>query len=143
MIVGYYGAAFFGGAKCIKIYDNSKGTAYFEHISCMIPNILKGADEGIKDNLSIVKHIDLNRCFHENCKIIRNRVSSDRKKRIEEYMDSIDWEYLSKQKYTASCFDSLCWELFINYKEKEYMLKGYHVVPEEIKTLIKYLDELE
>ena len=141
MIVGYYGAAFFGGAKYIKVYDY-EGETFLEGIASGIPNMIRGTSESLRESTPIKERVDLSLYQREGARIIRKAMPVAEKTRIEEYIKAVNWNYLSKQEYTAKCFDSLCWEVFINYNGKARTVSGYHVVPDEVVGLVRLLEEL-
>lgn len=141
MIVGYYGAAFFGGAKYIKVYDY-EGETFLEGIGSGIPNLIRGASENLREGTLIQEREGLSHYQREGAKIIRKAIPVAEKTRIEEYIKAVNWDYLSEQEYTAKCFDSLCWEVFIDYDGNANSVSGYHVVPDEVKGLVRLLEEL-
>jgi hypothetical protein len=58
------------------------------------------------------------------------------------YVNALDLDRLSNQKYYSSNLDGLNWEFYIDTDDKIYNIIGYENMPEELEILLDKLQEL-
>ena len=142
MIIGYYGAAFFGGGTYYKLSKKENEEKYkFEFCHSAVPNYIPNAEEFIKKYETL--KIDEDR-FREKFegKIIEKYLELNPE--ILEILDIInncDWNYISSQIYTSDNFDDVCWEFYLDNNNK--LIKGYSVFPNEIEKILRIFKIIE
>lgn len=153
LIVGYYGAAFYGGGTYFKLSKNAEEKQYkFEYCHQAVPNYIPKAEEYIKKYDTLKVEEERFKEYFEG-KIIEIYLDYNFDiEKIIRIVSNSNWDNISKNEYTSESFDDVCWNFYFESKlSKNYFIQGYSVYPNEIKTIYntfkemkeKYIGEIE
>lgn len=146
LIIGYYGAAFFGGATYLKLSKKENENYKIEKLHSAIPNHIPIAEKYIKihDKLSFKDDMGYS-IFDDNDPRFTSTYIEENLNinKLLEHLKNIDLENISKQKYyDEDILDGLCWDFFIKINSKSYNIKGYEKMSQELELIINYLDTI-
>ena len=144
MIIGYYEQSFFGGGYYYKISKKGNDLKYkFEMCHSAIPNYVPNAEEYIS------KYDTIN--FTE-AEILLDMDSKLRKTHIQDdiliiellkHLNNINLDELARKEYNnCDILDGTNWELYIEFKDKKYHIKGYEDQPKDIIKVVEFLYQI-
>ena len=145
MIIGYYHQIFFGGGTYYKLsIQEGKEQYKFEYCHQAVPNYIPKAEEYIKKYDTLNVDGERYKEYFKG-KIIEKYLNYNSEiKRIMEFFNNADWEYISKREYTANTLDDICWDFYIeNDSGRNYLIEGYSVYPKEIETIYQIFNEMK
>lgn len=146
LIIGYYGAAFFGGGTYIKLSKKENEDFKIEKIHSAVPNYIPNGEKYIKvhDKISFKDKEGFSFIEDDDPRLISIYIKENLKiRKLIDLVQNINLDKMSKTKYNdEGILDGLCWEFFIKLDNKSYEIEGYEKMPRKLEEVIKYLESI-
>ncbi len=146
LIIGYYGAAFFGGGTYIKLSKKEIEDFKIERIHSAVPNYIPNGEKYIKihDKISFKEKEGFHFIEDDDPRLISIYIKGNLKiNKLIDLVKNINLEKMSKTEYNdEEVLDGLCWSFFIKLDNKTYKIEGYEDMPKKLEEVIKYMESI-
>ena len=143
LIIGYYGYPGMGPGKYMKLSNNGNYRYKTEYLNECFLDVK--ADENIYsfETLNIESaNKELYQNYKDNLKVEEVELNSNIEELVN-FVRDLNLEKMSEKKYDNKyILDGLGWDFFIKIDDEEYTISGYEDMPEKLKKVIDYLEEI-